>query len=624
MAELAGVGRFIAWLTPSNVADDLHLRQRMQLFVVSHLFGPLLATPIPILLWYADPNPSPHVAILAAEIYGFWVLIALVRFFPWAYTALALLSGFNLTATIIWAAYHYGGTGSPFLMWLVLTPLLGLMTLGSTRVSRLHILVMIVAGLGLLFALQTWGQLPQHLAPDELVVAGLVSSLGVTLFVFTMGIYYAGVVVSQSGLLAEIARQHEVIAGLTAARQRAEQANMAKSEFLAKVSHELRTPLNAVIGYSDLLIETEPNPGRVGDLQMISGASQHMLGVVGDILDIGRIEAGEMVLYLEDVDLDILFDAVAAEARVLAEPNGNSVDVERGKLGFMAADATRLRQAIHNLLANAAKFSWNGQITLSGFRQVVNGEDWIEIAVTDNGTGMTHDLQQALAATLAQDNAASAGNGGMGLAISQNICRLMGGGIEMQSEPGRGSRFAIRLPVRELEIEEDAVSPAPTPMLHRRPHDDELAFLAEAESDGATPLVIEPGQAVATLIVDDDLAFLEMAERLFVAAGYAPVCTDAPHAALQMARTIRPAAIFLDTLMPGFGGWDVLAALKADPETASIPVFMISVLSDRAAALDAGAEGVIAKPFDASKIKAALAGLAATRGHRQRRRLVSA
>jgi len=622
MAERAGVGRFVAWLTPSNVTGDLYLRQRMQLFVVSHLFGPLLATPIPVLLWIVDPNPSPHVPILAAAIYGFWALIALVRLFPGAYTAVAMLSGFNLTATIIWAAYHYGGTGSPFLMWLVLTPLLGFMTLGSNRASQLHIFLMLLGGLVLLFGLQSWTALPQHISPGELLLAGMVSAPGITFFVFMMGIYYANVVASQSNLLAELERQQGVIAGLDETRQRAEQANVAKSEFLAKVSQELRTPLNAVIGYSDLLIATEPDKGRIGDLQMISGASQHMLGVISDILDIGRIERAQLRLYLEDVDLNALLDAVAAEARPLAERNGNVIVVERGKLGFMAADATRLRQAVFNLLANAAKFSWNGQIRLSGHRQVVDGEDWIEIAVADSGTGMTPELQLALSAMLAQGTTASGGDGDMGLAISQNICRLMGGAIEMQSEPGRGSRFAIRLPVRELAVEEDVVVAAPDTLL-RRTTADELAFLAEAETDIPAPALAEPGQAAVMLIVDDDLAFLEATEVLFAGAGYAPICTDAPHSALQMARTIRPTAIFLDTLMPGFGGWDVLAALKADAETAGIPVFMVTIPSDRAAALDAGAEGVISKPFDVSKIRAALAGLAATRGRRQRR-MVSA
>ncbi|SHE83532.1 ATP-binding response regulator [Devosia limi] len=623
MAERAGVGRFIAWLTPSKVTGDLYLRQRMQLFVVSHLFGPLLATPIPILLWSVDPNPNPHVPILAAAIYGFWGLIALVRLFPGAYRAVAMLSGFNLTATIIWAAYHYGGSGSPFLMWLVLTPLLGFMTLGSNRASQLHIFLMLLGGLALLFGLQSWTVMPQHIAPGDLLLAGMVSAPGITFFVFMMGIYYANVVASQSDLLAEIARQQGVITGLEETRQRAEQANLAKSEFLAKVSQELRTPLNAVIGYSDLLIATEPDKGRVGDLQMISGASQHMLGVVSDILDIGRIERAQMTLHLEDVDVDALLDRVAADARPLAERNGNTFVLERGGLGFMAADATRLRQAIDNLVANAGKFTRDGQITLSGVRQVVAGEAWIEIAVADTGTGLTHDLQLALTATLAQGMAANAGDGGMGLAISQNICRLMGGCIEMQSEPGRGSRFAIRLPVRELETETETADPVPARLLHRRSISDARALPVEAEGDAVSRPILEPAQVLA-LIIDDDLAFLETAERLFVAAGYTPICTDAPHAALQMARTSKPTVIFLDTLMPGFGGWDVLAALKGDPETADIAVFMLGVQSERAAALDAGAAGVIAKPLDASKIKAALAGLAATRGHRQRRSMVSA
>jgi CheY-like chemotaxis protein len=151
---------------------------------------------------------------------------------------------------------------------------------------------------------------------------------------------------------------------------------------------------------------------------------------------------------------------------------------------------------------------------------------------------------------------------------------------------------------------------------------DEEAFLAESQTDigeSKTGLAGTTGPAISNdkrlLVVDDDRNFLELAERLFIRQGYTPICTDAPQSALQIARTVKPSAIFLDILMPGFDGWDVLAALKADPVTSDIPVFMISILSERSKAVAAGADGIVMKPLDAAKVKAALAGLKATRGH---------
>ena len=170
-----------------------------------------------------------------------------------------------------------------------------------------------------------------------------------------------------------------------------------------------------------------------------------------------------------------------------------------------------------------------------------------------------------------------------------------------------------------------AVPPRPTAQ-----RDDE--FLADSEAElgqrkagfagmsGHTP---NHDKRPRLLVVDDDRNFLELAERLFIKEGYTPICTDAPQSALQIARTVKPAAIFLDILMPGFDGWDLLAALKADPVTADIPVFMISILSERAKALAAGADGIVMKPFDASKVKAALAGLMADDTARLRHRIMA-
>lgn len=621
---LAHFQRVMNWFIPDHMAGDLHTRKRVQMFIISHLFGPIIATPIPLFLWFADPAPFPHVLILAASIYGFWPFLALVKLFPRAYTPLAMASVLNLTFCILWGTYNYGGTSSPFLVWFVLTPLLAFMYLGSTWTARIFVFAQIIAGISSLYGFYLLGQFPEHIPVSDMVVAGVLSALGSNIYVFMMAAYYSSVVDSQSELIKEIERHQDTLKALTQAKDDAERANGAKSEFLAKMSHELRTPLNAVLGYSEILLEDAELDGRgeqIADLQKISAAGKHLLAMVNDILDISKIEAGKMALHLENIDLDKLIDEVESTARPLAAKNTNSFVVERTTvLGTHKVDATKLRQAIFNLLSNAAKFTQNGQITLS----VNRTPQWIEIAVADTGIGISREQQQKLFSNFTQASskiAAVYGGTGLGLSLSQNLCRLMGGQIDIESELGRGSRFTIRLPAH---VEAKPAEPA-APVLRmplREPSEDELLADGEAELAnrqqgfaGMNGHLADHGQRARLLIVDDDRNFLELAERLFVKEGYTPICTDAPQSALQIARTVKPSAVFLDILMPGFDGWDVLAALKADPVTADIPVFMISILSERARALSAGADGIVMKPLDAARVKAALAGLKSTRGH---------
>lgn len=610
------------WFIPAQMANDLHTRKRVQMFIISHIFGPIIATPIPLFLWFADPNPSPHVLILAASIYGFWPFLALVKLFPKAYTPLAMASVLNLTFAILWGTYNYGGTSSPFLVWFVLTPLLAFMYLGSTWTARVFVFSQITIGIASLYGFYLYSDFPVHIPVERMVEAGVLSALGSNIYVFMMAAYYSSVVDSQSELIKEIERHQDTLKALTSAKDDAERANGAKSEFLAKMSHELRTPLNAVLGYSEILLEDAELDGRgeqIADLQKISAAGKHLLAMVNDILDISKIEAGKMALHVENVDLDKLIDEVEATARPLAAKNTNSFVVERGNaMGSMRADATKLRQAIFNLLSNAAKFTQNGQITLAAKRS----GSWVEIAVADTGIGISREQQQALFSNFTQANskiAAVYGGTGLGLSLSQNLLRLMGGQIEIESELGKGSRFTIRLPAQQEQV---APEPVADPVVTRRA-DDEAAFLAESEGDvgqrkagfaGMSGHSPNHDKKQRLLVVDDDRNFLELAERLFIKEDYTPICTDAPQSALQIARTVKPSAIFLDILMPGFDGWDVLAALKADPVTSDIPVFMISILSERSKALAAGADGIVMKPLDAAKVKAALAGLKATRG----------
>ena len=594
----------IDWFTPEAVKADTHVKKRVRMFLMSHFFGPVLSAPIPLILFIYDPSPWPHVGVLTASIAAFWLFPLALKAFPKHYTTLALLSTVNLSSAILWGSYHYGGASSPFLMWFLVVPLLAFFYLGSNTKTRVLIFAQIIVGLAAFYtAYLTENSFPAHIPVQEMVGIGVISAFCAATYVFLMASYYSSVVDSQSELLKEIDRHQGTMKMLTDAKEDAERANGAKSDFLAKMSHELRTPLNAVLGYSEILLEDAELEGRgeqIADLQKISAAGKHLLAMVKDILDISKIEAGKMELNVETIDLANLIQEVESTSRPLAAKNTNAFAVERDQdLGIMRADITKLRQAIFNLLSNAAKFTQNGQITLTAKRKKVNGSDWITIAVSDTGVGISKEQQNALFSNFSQANpsiAAKYGGTGLGLSLSQNLCRLMGGKITIESEPGKGSCFTIHLPANQAgEAEAQDESLLKEAVATNRERKQGFAGIGGHAPDHRKQEKI--------LLVDDDVNFLDLAERLLIKEGYSPISTDAPESVLQIARTVRPAAIFVDILMPGLNGWDVLATLKSDPVTARIPVVMLSVTEDRQKALDLGADAVMAKPLESSKVR---------------------
>jgi two-component system, NtrC family, sensor kinase len=232
--------------------------------------------------------------------------------------------------------------------------------------------------------------------------------------------------------------------------QALQEASRHKSQFLANMSHELRTPLNAIIGYSEMLQEEAEDldaDAFLPDLQRINGAGKHLLGLINDILDLSKIEAGRMDLYLELFDLRRLVDDVEAVVRPLAEKNDNRLVIEcADDLGTMHADQTKVRQALFNLLSNAAKFTDHGMISLTVERE---SDAWLTFAVTDTGIGMTEEQLSRLFEAFSQAEASTRsqyGGTGLGLAISRHFCRLMGGDLTVESSYGRGSTFTVRLP----------------------------------------------------------------------------------------------------------------------------------------------------------------------------------
>jgi signal transduction histidine kinase/CheY-like chemotaxis protein len=366
-----------------------------------------------------------------------------------------------------------------------------------------------------------------------------------------------------------------------------EVASRHKSEFLANMSHELRTPLNAIIGYSEMLEEdaADLDGGRlVPDLQKINAAGKHLLELINAVLDLSKIEAGKMELYLEEFGVARLIQDIAAMIQPLAERNGNRLEVEcDAAAGTMRADMTKVRQALFNLLSNACKFTERGTVSLLVSRETVENDDWLSFRVSDTGIGMTPEQMTRLFQEFSQADAATTrrfGGTGLGLALSRRLCRMMGGDVTVESEPGRGSTFTIRLPASVPETRREA-----TP---------------------AVPAADVSAIAGTVLVIDDEEAVRDLMQRFLTRERFGVATASSGAEGLRLAREIMPDAITLDVMMPGLDGWAVLAALKADPETADIPVIMLTMLDDRNLGYALGASDYLTKPLDRERLAAVL------------------
>ena len=376
-----------------------------------------------------------------------------------------------------------------------------------------------------------------------------------------------------------------------------EVASEHKSQFLANMSHELRTPLNAIIGITEMLQEDARDLKREDELEPLERvlrAGRHLLALINDILDLSKIEAGKMDLYVESFGVAPLIEDVANTARTLAAKNGNRVAASiPADIGAMRSDQTRIRQALLNLASNATKFTEGGTITIGAKRTTVEGREWITISVTDSGIGMTPEQVGRLFQEFAQADASTTrkyGGTGLGLAISQRFCRMMGGDITVESAPDSGSTFTLRLPAEAAGSTGGATTPLAT---HHSPR-----------AVGAK----------LVLVVDDDSTVRDLMDRFLSKEGYAVAQASGGREALNLARELRPTAITLDVVMPDIDGWTVLAAMKGDPALADIPVVLMSILDEKTRGYALGAADYMVKPVDRKRLSETLKKLCASAG----------
>ena len=355
-----------------------------------------------------------------------------------------------------------------------------------------------------------------------------------------------------------------------------ERANRHKSVFLANMSHELRTPLNAIIGFSELLLDDGGSYGRPTQsnfLDRIHGSGKHLLGLINDILDLAKVEAGQMELRPEPVRVSEIIDVVLATIEPLARAKRIETAAHAETAGLVIADVGKLKQMLLNLVSNAIKFTpEGGQVTVAARRF----KTAVEIAVTDTGIGISEEdlprIFQEFQQLESGPDRHQQGTG-LGLALTRRFAELHGGSIEVRSKPDGGSTFTLMLP---FEAKPTLV----------------------ALDDGEVPSLDDADGLPLVLVVEDDQQSAVLMVRNLARGGYRAEVVRSGTEALEKARALRPVAITLDILLPDLDGWELLNTLKEDEDTREIPVLVVTVVDEPELGRALGAHDYFVKPVD--------------------------
>ena len=344
------------------------------------------------------------------------------------------------------------------------------------------------------------------------------------------------------------------------------------------MSHELRTPLNAIIGYSEMLLEDCEDLGNddmIPDLKRITNSSKHLLSLINNVLDLSKIEAGKMDMYFTPFSIDTMIETIKDVSGPLATKNNNEFIIKNNVKGEMTSDETKLRQCIVNFLSNAFKFTENGQVALVIDQKEIEGKEYINFDIKDTGIGMTEEQLGKLFDTYTQaerSTSAKYGGTGLGLSISKHFAEMMGGGVEVTSEVGKGSTFSIFVP---KQSEEENI---------------------DEETDIENPELKQGDEYI--LLVDDDKATHDVVKRAIRKEGHTVYSAFDGDEGVDQARKFKPKLILLDVLMPGRDGWSVLKEIKNDKNLKDVPVVITSVLNEESLASSLGADDYMKKPID--------------------------
>lgn len=363
----------------------------------------------------------------------------------------------------------------------------------------------------------------------------------------------------------------------------AEDANRMKSTFLAKMSHELRTPLNAIINFAYLLnqnTEGALNPGQAELICRIEESGRHLLGLINDILDLAKIEAGKMELNLESLELISLIKEVLSTVKVLVTNKQLALNTDLPEEAItVRGDAKRLKQVLLNLLSNAIKFTNAGTITVRAGLDMSTG--MVTIAVSDTGRGISKENLEKIFMEFVQITKTDANTGtGLGLPISKHFIEMHGGTLRAESKPGEGSTFYFALPVQSVSNTKV----------------EEQIHIAHSVSKDKTKVVI----------IDDDEETRVLLSRSLIAGRYNVVTLQDSRISLQTVKSVKPDVVLLDIMMPDADGWSILKALREDPETKDIPVVMCSIIAQEKKAVAFEASDYIAKPINPAELKDAI------------------